>query len=122
MTAASRAAIGERFGVPAALFSIKCFVAAMLALFIALSIGLERPYWAFLTSYIVAQPLAGAVISKAVFRVIGTLTGAIFAVAIVPPLSNAPELLSLAMASWLALCVFVSLLDRTPRSYMFVLA
>jgi uncharacterized membrane protein YccC len=112
----------ERVGWPAALFSLKCFAAAMLALFIALSIGLERPYWAFLTSYIVAQPLAGAVISKAVFRVIGTLTGAIFAVAVVPPLVNSPELLSLAMASWMALCVFVSLLDRTPRSYMFVLA
>lgn len=115
-------AFAERIGWPAALFSLKCFAAAMLALFIALSIGLERPYWAFLTSYIVAQPLAGAVISKAMFRVIGTFTGAVFSVAIVPPLVNSPELLSLAMALWMAACVFVSLLDRTPRSYMFVLA
>ena len=114
--------MSERLGWPAALFSLKCYGAAMLALYVAFSIGLERPYWAFLTSYIVAQPLAGAVISKAVFRVIGTLVGAMFAVAIVPPLVNAPELLSLAMAGWLALCVFVSLMDRTPRSYMFVLA
>ncbi|WP_176592358.1 FUSC family protein [Sphingobium sp. EM0848] len=115
-------AFGERIGWPAALFSLKCFAAAMLALFVAFSIGLERPYWAFLTSYIVAQPLAGAVISKAMFRVIGTLAGATFAVVIVPPLVNSPELLTLAMALWLATCVFVSLLDRTPRSYMFVLA
>ena len=114
--------MGERFGLPAALFSVKCFAAAMLALFVALSIGLERPYWAFLTSYIVAQPLAGAVISKAAFRLIGTFVGAAAAVVMVPPLVNAPELLSLAFASWLALCVFVSLLDRTPRAYMFVLA
>src|SRR3546814_20848974 len=89
-------AFGERIGWPAALFSLKCFAAAMLALYAALSIGLERPYWAFLTSYIVAQPLAGAVISKAVFRTIGTLTGAVFSVAVVPPLVNSPELLSLA--------------------------
>lgn len=114
--------MGERFGLPAAIFSLKCFAAAMLALFVALSIGLERPYWAFLTSYIVAQPLAGAVISKALFRLVGTFVGAVAAVAMVPPLVNAPELLSLAFATWLALCVFVSLLDRTPRSYMFVLA
>jgi uncharacterized membrane protein YccC len=114
--------LGEAIGLPTALFSLKCLIAAMLALFLAFHIGLERPYWAFLTSYIVAQPLAGAVISKAVFRVIGTMVGAMFAVAIVPPLVNAPELLSLAMALWLGLCVFVSLLDRTPRSYMFVLA
>lgn len=114
--------VSERFGLPAALFSLKCFLAAMLALYVALRIGLERPYWAFLTSYIVAQPLAGAVISKAVFRAIGTLVGAAAAVIMVPPLVNAPALLTLAIASWLALCVYVSLLDRTPRSYMFVLA
>lgn len=114
--------MGERFGMPAALFALKCYAAAMLALFIALRIGLERPYWAFLTSYIVAQPLAGAVISKAVFRLIGTAFGAAAAVVMVPPLVNAPELLSLAFASWLGLCVYISLLDRTPRSYMFVLA
>ncbi|ATP17498.1 MULTISPECIES: FUSC family protein [Sphingobium] len=122
MKKAALSAWSERLGVPAALFSLKCFLAAMLALYVALSIGLERPYWAFLTSYIVAQPLAGAVISKAIFRAIGTIVGAAFSVAIVPPLVNSPELLTLAMAAWLALCVFVSLLDRTPRSYMFVLA
>ena len=60
----------------AVLFSVKCFVAAMLAYYVALSIGLPRPYWAVTTSYIVAQPLAGAVLSKAVFRLIGTIVGA----------------------------------------------
>lgn len=114
--------LSERLGVPAALFSLKCYVAAILALYIAYRIGLERPYWAFLTSYIVAQPLAGAVVSKALFRLIGTFVGAMVAVAIVPPLVNAPELLALTFALWLGLCVFVSLLERTPRSYMFVLA
>ncbi|MCW1430175.1 FUSC family protein [Novosphingobium sp. JCM 18896] len=114
--------MAERFGLPAAIFALKCFAAAMLALYVAFSIGLERPYWAFLTAFIVAQPLAGAVISKAVFRLVGTFVGAVAAVVMVPTLVNAPELLALAIASWLGLCVFVSLLDRTPRSYMFVLA
>ena len=112
----------ERFGLAPALFSLKAFAAAMLAIFIAFSIGLDRPYWAFLTAYIVAQPLAGAVISKALFRVVGTFVGAAAAVIMVPPLDNSPELLTLAIALWLGGCVFVSLLDRTPRSYMFVLA
>ncbi|WP_083850647.1 FUSC family protein [Novosphingobium sp. Rr 2-17] len=101
---------------------MKAFAAAMLATGVAFAIGLERPYWAFITSYVVAQPLAGAVLSKALFRVIGTFVGACMAVVMVPPLVNSPELLTLAIAGWLALCVFVSLLDRTPRSYMFVLA
>lgn len=35
--------MSARFGWPAALFSLKCFAASMLALFVALSIGLERP-------------------------------------------------------------------------------
>ncbi|WP_454797224.1 FUSC family protein [Novosphingobium lindaniclasticum] len=112
----------KRFGLDAALFSVKAYMASMLAIYIALSIGLERPYWAFLTSYIVAQPLAGAVVSKAMFRVIGTFIGAGMAVIMVPVLVNAPELLTIAIGAWLALCVFVSLLDRTPRSYAFVLA
>jgi uncharacterized membrane protein YccC len=114
--------MGEKLGLPTALFALKCFAAAMLALYVSLSIGLERPYWAFLTAYIVAQPLAGAVISKAIFRLIGTFVGAVAAVAMVPVLVNAPELLSLAFATWLAICVFISLLDRTPRAYLFVLA
>lgn len=39
-----------------------------------------------------------------------------------PTLVNSPELLSLAIAAWVGLCLYVSLLDRTPRSYMFMLA
>lgn len=111
----------SRFGISTALFSVKCYLAAMLALYVSLRIGLSRPYWAVATSFIIAQPLAGAVLSKAVFRVIGTIVGAIAAVIFVPNLVNAPELLSVAFALWLALCVFVATLDRTPRSYMFVL-
>lgn len=112
----------ERFGTREALFSVKCLIAAALAYYIALRIGLTRPYWAVTTSYIVAQPLAGAVLSKAVFRVAGTILGATAAVVLVPWLVNAPELLSLALALWLGLCLYISLLDRTPRAYVFLLA
>ncbi len=103
-------------------FSVKSFAGAMLALYIALWIDLPRPAWAMGTAYIVAQPLSGAIASKAVFRVIGTIIGAVVAVAIVPNLINAPPLFALAFALWVGLCLFVSLLDRTPRSYTFMLA
>ena len=106
----------------AVLFSVKCFVAAMLAYYIALRIGLTRPFWAVTTSYIVAQPLAGAVLSKALFRLMGTLLGATAAVALVPTFVNEPAVLSLALALWLGLCLYISLLDRTPRAYIFLLA
>ncbi|MFX5464861.1 FUSC family protein, partial [Acinetobacter baumannii] len=80
----------DLFGVRDALFSLKCLVAAMLAYYIALRIGLPRPSWAVLTAYIVSQPLAGAVLSKALFRVLGTILGAATAVILVPNLVNAP--------------------------------
>lgn len=93
-----------------------------MALLIALWADLPRPYWALATVYIASQPLAGATRSKAFFRVAGTLIGAVATVVMVPHLVNAPELLSLAIALWVGLCLYLSLLDRTPRSYMFMLA
>ncbi|WBQ15082.1 FUSC family protein [Sphingobium yanoikuyae] len=114
--------MADRYGGHDALFTLKAFLAAMLAYYIALRIGLDRPYWAIITAYIVAQPLAGAVSSKAMFRLLGTVIGAGVAILLVPLLGNAPELLSLALALWLGLCTFVALLDRTPRAYTFLLA
>ncbi|MDB5656645.1 MAG: hypothetical protein JWQ94_4258, partial [Tardiphaga sp.] len=74
------------------------------------------------TVYIASQPLAGATRSKALFRVAGTLIGACASVVLVPNLVNSPELLSLGLALWVGLCLYISLLDKTPRGYMFMLA
>jgi uncharacterized membrane protein YccC len=112
----------KRLGFPEAIFSINSFAAAMLALYIAFSIGLPRPYWAMLTVYITVQPLSGALRSKAVYRVVGTFMGGVASVALVPNLVNSPIVLSLALAAWVGFCLYISLLDRTPRSYMFMLA
>ena len=104
------------------LFSLNSFAAAMLALYIGFALGLPRPYWAMTTAYIVSQPLSGAVRSKALYRVLGTILGASAAVVLVPNLVNAPWLLSLALSLWVGGCLAVSLLDRTPRSYLLMLA
>ena len=104
------------------IFSIKAFAAAILAVFLASWAGQPRPFWALMTAYIVAHPMAGAVRSKGVFRVAGTLVGGMAAVLLVPSLANAPELLSLALALWVAGCLVLSLRDRTPRAYAFMLA
>ena len=112
----------QRWGLNAAVFSLKCYAAAMLATFAAFSIGMERPYWAFLTAYIVSGPLAGAVVSRALFRLVGSVAGAAFVLIAIPPVIQSPVVMTAVMAGWLGLCVFLSLLDRTPTSYMFVLA
>ena len=70
------------------IFSFKAFIAAMLALWIAMYLGLPRPYWAMGSVYIVAHPLTGATRSKALYRVLGTLLGAAAGIAMVPPLVN----------------------------------
>jgi uncharacterized membrane protein YccC len=89
---------------------------------IAFAADMPRPYWAMASVYIASQPLSGATRSKAIFRLIGTLLGASASVALVPNLVNSPALLSVALAAWIGSCLFISLLDRTPRSYVFLLA
>lgn len=103
-------------------YSAVTFVAAMAALFLSMRIDLQQPYWAMLTAYIVSQPLPAAVRSKAIHRLVGTLIGGAVAVFVVPRLVNAPLLLSLVLACWVGACLTVSLLDRTPRSYLSMLA
>jgi uncharacterized membrane protein YccC len=105
-----------------ALFSANSFIAAMLAIYLAFRLGLQRPYWAMLTVYLTAQPFAGAVRSRAVYRFLGTLLGACAALALVPVLVDQPVLLSVAVTAWAGLCLYISLQDRSPRSYVFLLA
>lgn len=104
------------------LFALKTFTGAMAAFYLSLWLGLDNPYWAMATAFIVAQPFAGAMRSKALYRFCGTLLGGTAAVVMVPNLVNAPVLLSLAMALWIGLCLYIALLDRSPRSYAFMLA
>lgn len=104
------------------LFSARSFAAAALALFIAFSLDLPRPYWAMATVYIVSQPFAGAVRAKAVWRLAGTLGGGVFAILALPNLIDAPALFALVMACWIGGCLAASMVDPTPRSYAFMLS
>ena len=109
-------------GIRPIIFSVNCYIATILTMFVAFSLDLKSPGWAMTTVYLTSQPLSGAMRAKAVYRAIGTFVGGAAMVAIVPNLVDAPELTTLAIILWVALCVFVSVLDRTPRSYMFVLS
>jgi len=103
------------------LFSAKAFAAACLALYIALWIDLPRPYWAVTTVYVVSHPFAGPTLSKAVYRLLGTALGGVGAVLLVPNLTS-PELLTVGLSLWTGVCLMLSLLDRRPHSYIFMLA
>ena len=103
-------------------FAIANTVAVLAALYISLSFDLDRPYWSVFSVFIVAAPLSGMVRSKAVYRLTGTLIGAGGALLMIPPLVQSPMLLSLAMGVWVGFWLWLSLLDRTPRSYIPLLA
>ncbi len=104
------------------IFSVNCYIATILTMFIAFSLDLKSPGWAMTTVYLTSQPISGVMRAKAVYRVIGTLVGGAAMIAIVPNLVNAPELTTAAIILWVTFCLFVALHDRTPRSYMFVLS
>jgi uncharacterized membrane protein YccC len=104
------------------IFSLKTFAGAMLALYIALRLDLDRPYWTLATAYIVAQPLTGAMRSKGIYRFWGTLLGGIAALVFVPNLVDAPALLIAALVLWTSACIYFAGVDRTPRAYVFLLA
>ena len=108
--------------VHALLYSARSFAAAMLAYYIALSIGLERPSWAIITVYIVSQTSVGASLSRCLYRLAGTVAGAGATVLIVPTFVNMPILCSVMLTGWITFCLYLSLLERTPRAYAFVLA
>jgi uncharacterized membrane protein YccC len=104
------------------LFSAKTFVAAMLALYIALAVPLPRPSWAMASVYIVSNPFLGATRSKALFRALGTVIGASVSVLLVPPFVESRYIFSVLVASWTGAMLYMALSDRTARSYVFLLA
>ncbi len=108
----------------ALLTALSVYLAVMLALYVAFALDLDNPWWAMATAFLAQprQPFIGAIWAKAFYRIVGTLIGAIASIVIIPNLANAPELMILCAASWVGLCVFGGLLDRTPRFYAFMLS
>ena len=104
------------------IFATKTFVAGMLALYIAFSLNLAYPIWAIGTVFVIANPYSGMTSSKSIYRLLGTLLGAIVSIAVTPFLINTPVLFTLFLASWVGFCLYISMLDRTPRSYVSMLA
>ncbi|OTG68801.1 fusaric acid resistance protein [Acinetobacter sp. ANC 4470] len=104
------------------IFATKTFVAGMLALYIAFSLNLAYPIWAIGTVFVIANPYSGMTSSKSIYRLLGTLLGAIVSIAVTPFLINTPILFTLFLACWVGFCLYISMLDRTSRSYVSMLA
>ncbi len=103
-------------------FSVKAFAAAMLAFWIACALNLPHPMWAIFTVYVVMQPISGAVRSRAVYRMIGTLAGLAVAVFLTALLANLPGALFLSIGLAALLGFLGAMIDQTPRGYTYLLA
>ena len=104
------------------IFACKTFVAGMLALFISFELDLINPMWSIGTVLIIASPYSGMVSSKCIYRLVGTAAGATIALLLTPHFINTPWLFTIILALWVGFALYISLLDRTPRSYVFMLA
>ncbi|WP_095192442.1 FUSC family protein [Pseudomonas sp. Irchel 3A7] len=103
-------------------YGVRTFAASMIALYIALLMQMPRPYWAMATVYIVSNPFLGPTTSKALYRAVGTLLGAVAAVFFVPMFVQSPYVLVLVIALWTGTLLFLSLHLRTANNYALMLA
>ncbi|WP_027058756.1 FUSC family protein [Mesorhizobium loti] len=104
------------------IFALRTVSAGLIALLAAYALKLDHPQWAMMTVFIVAQPVAGMVLAKGFYRLLGTLAGGIAAIAITTAFGTNPWVLVTVLAVWIGICTFVSSLLRNPEAYGAALA
>jgi len=102
-------------------FAVRTTAALLLAYLVAFAIQLESASSAGLCVAIVAQPTPGMAMSKALYRVAGTILGGIVGFALVALFPQDRTMLLGAFILWLGACTFVAALLRDFRSYGAVL-
>lgn len=107
---------------PTWLYAGRTTLSALLALYIAFVLQLDNAFSAPVTALIVANPMHGMVWSKSLYRLAGTLAGAIAALVLMANFAQVPELFVLGLGTWMGLCTATATLLRNFRSYGAVLA
>ncbi|TPI49490.1 FUSC family protein [Mesorhizobium sp. B3-1-7] len=104
------------------IFALRTVSAGLIALLVAYALKLDHPQWAMMTVFIVAQPVAGMVLAKGFYRLLGTLAGGLAAVGITSLFGANSWLLVSVLALWIGVCTLVSSLLRNPEAYGAALA
>lgn len=108
---------GERW-----IYVVRAMLAAFSALWLAFRLGLDSPFTALATTIVLALPSSGMVLEKALHRFLGTLVGCAAALTLVALFPQAPTVLFIGLALWVALCTGGAAMHRNQQSYSFVLA
>ena len=106
-----------RGATPALLFALRMWASVCLSLYVAFELELSEPSWAATTAAIVCQPVLGASLRKAPFRLIGTVIGAIGVVILAALFRQSREGFLVGLAVWCAVSAFVATLLRNFAAY-----
>ena len=100
-------------------YASKAFIASSLALLAGFSQNLENPYWSVLSVYIIVNPPgAGAIRSKCVFRLLGTVIGGVLVVAVTGLFGDQIGILLMATIAIIVAAMFLNQIDKSPASYI----
>ncbi len=108
--------------LPTLAYTLRTMLAIGLALFVSFSLQLLSPLSSVVTVLIVANPVTGALVSKSLWRLFGTVLGAAAAVGMFAFFAQSPILFTLALSLCIGLACVVSTLLRYFRAYGAVLA
>src|SRR5262245_3975305 len=103
-------------------FAVRIWLAAVIALLTSFWLQLETPSSAMLTVMILAEPTRGQALEKAGWRLIATVIGVAVSIALVGALSQTRDLLLVAFAASLGLCIYACGLLDGYRAYAAVLS
>ncbi len=104
------------------MFVFKTTLAVLLAMGISLRLELNQPSTAMLTVLIVMQPQTGLVLAKSLYRIAGTVAGALASLFLVGMFAQERVLFLLGLALWIGMCTAGAALQRNFKSYGFILA
>ena len=107
---------------PTAAYVLRTLLAMALALYAAFWLQLSSPGSAAVTVMIVANPSRGGIVSKGMWRIFGTFTGAVAAVVIIAFFPQQSILFLIGFGVWLGICTFASSMFRHFRAYAAVLS
>jgi uncharacterized membrane protein YccC len=107
---------------PAILFGLRMWASVCLSLWIAFKLELSEPTWAATTAALICQPVLGASLRKSMFRMIGTVIGAIAIVVLAALCRQDRVAFLVGLAFWCAASGFVATLLRNFAAYAAALA
>src|SRR5579863_1033379 len=106
-----------RDATPALLFGLRMWASVCLSLYVAFALELSEPSWAATTAALVCQPVLGASLRKSMFRMVGTVVGAI-AIVVLAALVRQDRLgFLVGLTLWCAASAFMATILRNFAAY-----